>query len=787
MTQMERRNGRQRGPVFEAPDAREAALLREIAALRAEIEHLRGSEASLREAEDRYREIAEQSSDLISRHRADGTFMYASPAAQSILGYAPHELIGTRVEALIHPDDWDAALRRYDEARLCGLSHATVVSRLRHKDGHYIWAESTDRFVHDPATGQVVLFHSVTRDISERKATEDALRSSEERFREIAEQSQDLISRHAPDSVFTYASPASKALLGYEPSELIGQHPQQYVHPDDVERVVAALAARVAGEPAVPIAYRLLHKDGHTVWVESTNRVLRDERGALIGHQSMTRDTTARKAAEDRLRVSEDRYRTLAEQSHDMISRHDADGTFTYMSSACRALLGYEPGEMTGKGPEAFVHPDDMVMVRESVIAGIRADEPTTIACRMRHKAGHYVWVESIDRAMRDSRGELAGFHSVTRDITARQATEEKLRASEERFRQVFELSRVGVAFVSEDRRFLRVNQALCRITEYSEDELLSRTFLDLTHPDDLEVSGQTMDKIYAGVQDVGVEKRYVTKSGRTIWVRVNATLMPGGQYADDDARRYNLAIIEEITAQKEAEEELRRLAMLKSEFLALASHELRAPLTNINGGLEVIGDDAAVLPAASRRAIEIVSSEAQRLNRLVAAMLDISRLDAGQLPLVPGPVALEPLLRRIAASAEFAPRVDVWVAYGVPLAWADEIYLDQIVRNVLSNATKYSDGRVTLTAAGDHGQLLITVLDRGAGIPDEEQRYIFDPFFRSARTGNRAAGYGLGLYFSRRMIEAQGEHRGAQPCGGEQRRRRDGVRPGAAGGPEVE
>jgi PAS domain S-box-containing protein len=744
-------------PLQEPRSEREAALLEEIAALRAEVEHLRGSESSLREAEDRYREIAEQSSDLISRHRADGVFMYASPAANAILGYQPHELIGLAVHDLIHPEDWDAALTTFNESRDAGAPHATVMCRLRRKHGRYIWVESTDRFVHDPVTGEVTLFHAVTRDVSKRKAVEDALRASEERYRELAEQSQDLISWHGPDATFLYASPAVRSLLGYEPEELIGHLPREFVHPHDVPIVLANLEAAANGAPAMAISCRIGHKDGRYIWFESVSRVLHDANGRVVGFQSVTRDISARKAVEDALRTSEERYRAIAEQSHDLISRHATDGTFTYASSASRALLGYEPGEMVGQPPSKFVHPDDLPLVRKAVEGAIASGQPSMVECRMRHRDGHYIWFESIDRAMYDDHGVMSGFHSVTRDITARRAAEDKLRASEERFRQVFELSRVGVAFVGEDRRFLRVNRALCEMVEYSEDELLLRTFLDLTHPDDVEVSGRRMDEVYSGQPDVGVDKRYITKSGRIIWVRVNATLMPGGQYADDDARRYNLAIIEEITQHKEVEAELRRLATLKSEFLALASHELRAPLTNISGGLEVIGDDAALLPAASRRAIEIVSSETKRLNRLVEAILDISRLDAGQLPLVLGPVAVEPLLKRLAAAAEFAERIDVWVAYGLPPAWADEIYLEHIIRNVLTNAAKYTCERITVTATGDHHRLLITVQDRGPGIAVHEQRHVFDPFFRSSRTDRGVAGYGLGLYFSRRMIEAQG------------------------------
>lgn len=734
----------------------EAALRREIEALRTEIEHLRGSEASLREAEDRYRRIAEQSSDLISSHRADGVFMYASHAATSILGYEPHELIGMRVMDLIHPDDQQAALAEYDTALAAGLPHATVVCRIRRKGGDYVWIESTDRFMRDEESGAVTMFHAVTRDITARKIAEDALRASEERFRALAEQSRDLISRHGLEGAFTYASSAARSLLGYEPEELLGTHPREFVHPDDLDHVVSTVSAAMAGGPSTTFAFRFRHHDGHYVWFESTNTIARDAEGAITSFHAVSRDISERKVTEDALRASEERFRALAEQSQDLISRHTPDGTFTYASSAARSLLGYEPEQLVGRKPREFVHPDDVAGVISAIATALTGAPSTTIACRIRRADQRYIWVESINGVTRDADGGVTGVHSVTRDITARKVAEDALRTSEERFRQVFELSRVGIAFVSEDRRFLRVNRALCELVEYSEEELLSRTFADLTHPDDMELSNQKMEEAYGGQSHVGLEKRYITKTGRTIWVGVNATVMPG-KHESGDPTRYTLSIFEDITHRKAAEEELRRLTTLKSEFLALASHELRAPLTNMNGGIEVIGDDAALLPPASRRALAIVSSETLRLNRLVESILDISRLDAGQLPLVLGPVALEPLLRRAAESTEFAHRVDVWVAYGLPFAWADEVYLEHIVRNVLSNAAKYTSERIAVTASGDRHRLRITIMDRGPGIPADEQSRIFDPFFRGARTDDGVAGYGLGLYFSRRMIEAQG------------------------------
>ncbi len=205
---------------------------------------------------------------------------------------------------------------------------------------------------------------------------------------------------------------------------------------------------------------------------------------------------------------------------------------------------------------------------------------------------------------------------------------------------------------------------------------------------------------------------------------------------------------------------ELRQLDRMKSEFVSLVSHQLRAPLTNINGALELVAEDATALPASSQRTLQILVKESQRLSHLIQAILDVSRLEAGRLPVHLGPVALQPMLARTAAGtlgAEGAPRWRLDLTPGLPPAWADERLLEEVVRNLLENASRYSPASQPIViSAGLGGEgLEVSVSDRGPGVAPEEQSRVFQSFHRVGEVDSAASGYGLGLYFADRLVQA--------------------------------
>jgi signal transduction histidine kinase len=210
------------------------------------------------------------------------------------------------------------------------------------------------------------------------------------------------------------------------------------------------------------------------------------------------------------------------------------------------------------------------------------------------------------------------------------------------------------------------------------------------------------------------------------------------------------------------ANEDLRQLDRLKSEFVSLVSHQLRAPLTNINGALEIVAQDAESLPDHTQRTLRILIQEGQRLSWLIGTILDVSRIEAGRLNPHFGPVAIGPLMADACAAtlaAEPGHAHEFRVAEGLPPAWADETLLGEVVRNLIENAMRYSEpqAQIEVTAERMEDGIEIAIGDRGPGVPPEEQERIFQSFHRVSDDEGSVKGSGLGLYFADRLVRAMG------------------------------
>lgn len=206
----------------------------------------------------------------------------------------------------------------------------------------------------------------------------------------------------------------------------------------------------------------------------------------------------------------------------------------------------------------------------------------------------------------------------------------------------------------------------------------------------------------------------------------------------------------------------LRELDQMKSDFVSLVSHELRAPLATLNGGLEVAAQDMEALKPKTQRILQLLMAETGRLTQFVQTLLDVAQLEAGKLQFTCGPVAVRPMLARAVevVLGEDAERVHWRLPDDLPPLLADEVYTEQVIRNLLGNALKYapSHSPIELSATVHDQAMQICVTDHGPGIPVAEQAHIFDRFYRTPNGGERkASGWGLGLYFARALIETQG------------------------------
>lgn len=219
-------------------------------------------------------------------------------------------------------------------------------------------------------------------------------------------------------------------------------------------------------------------------------------------------------------------------------------------------------------------------------------------------------------------------------------------------------------------------------------------------------------------------------------------------------------ALEQRNTELDKANHKLQKLDEMKSEFVSLVSHELRAPLTALNGGLEVVLQFADTLPPASRRTLEAMMDESARLTEFVLTILDVSRLEAGRLALNLGPVAVAPILHRSVEVILGERREVKWnLPAEIPPVWADEVHYEQIIRNLLLNADKYSPPEmpIEINVQVSTETISVKVVDHGPGIPPEAQEKIFERFQRGQNVESAPPGWGLGLYFAKKLAVAQG------------------------------
>lgn len=248
--------------------------------------------------------------------------------------------------------------------------------------------------------------------------------------------------------------------------------------------------------------------------------------------------------------------RMLVENSTDMLSRHTPTGTYTYVSPACRELLGYEPEELLGRSAYDLFHPDDLAAVSANHDEVLEQPDVRTIVYRIRHRDGHYIWFETTSHAVRDPRdGEIVEIQTSSRDVTRRVEAETRLRRSEQQFRLAMEHAPIGMALVGLDGSFLEVNDQLAHVVGRTAAELRTLRFQDITHPDDLDADLAYVQQLLDGEIDrYSMAKRYIRADGSIIWVLLSGSLVRDVDGSPD----HFVAQIQDISQQILQEEGLR-------------------------------------------------------------------------------------------------------------------------------------------------------------------------------------------------------------------------------------
>lgn len=534
-------------------------------------------EVAFIEAQQRWAFAIEGSQDGVWDWEPDTNQAYFSARWKNMLGYAESEINNTYAgwKALVHPDDLgydEDALRDYLEGR---SSRYESRYRMRAKSGEYRWILGRGKIITRHPDGRPKRVVGTISDITEMVKAEAALRTSEERWQFALEGSQDGVWDWCPIDGQTYFSPRWKAIVGYTDAEIDNTYQtwRALIHPEDVAKTEQAVMDYLTGKSsAYATEFRMRTKGGNYRWILARGKIMeRLPDGRPLRVVGTHTDVTDRKLAEEELRVSEERWKFALEGSESGVWDWHVDSDEVLFSPRWSQMLGYgsQKRGMSVQEWSQRVHPDDFTKATMEMQRHLRRETDIYVSeIRVKTSDGAYRWILDRGKVMTWSPEgrplRVVGTHT---DISFLKQLQESLIESQVQFTEAFRHAPIGMARIGVDGRWLKVNPALCKILEYSEQELLQMRFQDITYPDDLMTDvGYVLELLSGQRTFYKIEKRYITKSGRIVWVQRSVSYIPeiGGRSA------YFISQVEDISARKQAEDSLRRS---EAQFVSFMEH----------------------------------------------------------------------------------------------------------------------------------------------------------------------------------------------------------------------
>lgn len=488
----------------------------------------------------------------------ENKFVYVNDAGCRILGYSREELIGSPV-TIVNPRATPEVMQQVWK-RLRTEGYFTTESEHRRKDGSKFPVEIVSTYVQSGGREYNAGF---ARDITDRKRADAELL----KFKLAFERSGEAIFLTNVDGRIVYVNPTFEKTYGYTQEEALGKTPRilksGILDSQTYEKFWNALLSKqvITGE----IINKT--KDGRLLTVDSSANPVLDKNSNIIAFLAIQRDISERKLAEESLRESETRYRSLFEHSGDYVlvlePREDGIPVIVDVNEAALSVHGYTREELLGE-PITLLDHDLSPEVGNARIRSLEIDQGIFFNTCHRRKDGSIFHAEVHAQAVQ--LGTKTVIITVERDITERKRAEEALRESEERFRKIFEESQMGMVLTSSDFRFLRANAAFCAMVGYSEEELVGLKFSDVTHPEHIDQDIEHIKALWRGdIPSHHTKKRYLHKSGDIIWGSVVASVVRNSE----GRPLYALAVIEDITERKRAEEKLREMSARNEALLA--------------------------------------------------------------------------------------------------------------------------------------------------------------------------------------------------------------------------
>lgn len=802
-------------------------IVSRIADLAWDITERKRSEEALLASEEQYRRMVETAGEGILSIDTESRITFVNERMAEMLGYGVDEILGKSLASFMFDEDF-ADHNRNMALRRQGLDQ-TYERRFRRRDGENLWTSISAKGLKD-SSGNFAGSFAMLMDITHRKYTEEALLSLNRELRAFNICNQILL--RAVDeqallqeicNVICDEAGYRLAWVGYaENDDAKTIRPVAWAGCDDGYVADAKLSwsddterGQGPSGTAIRTGELVCIQDFMTdprmaPWRESALKrgyhsgialPLKDERSTTYGvlmiyhpkPNAMTPDeiqlmetlsndlafgiNTIRmrdehRRAEEELRKSEERYRTVAEFTYDWEYWVSSAGSLVYVSPSCERITGFSAQELLSDPGlmERIVHPEDRKTVSEHTHVARRLDPERSysIDFRIVRRDGQIRWISHACRPVHGEAGQPLGRRASNRDITERKQIEMALKQSEERYRHIMENSLSGT-FLYQDGRSVYANERLAKMVGYTVEGLLSIAFLDVIHPDDRHMVRELVEARLSG-RDVPNrhELRLLHKSGRTVWTEVLSHRI------DYQGRPAILGNIADVTQGRVLEQQLREAQKMEAigTLTGGIAHDFNNVLQVALGYSELLLADAD-MPVQCRDDLSKIYDSAKRGADLVQRLLTFSR----RTEINPQPLDLNLRVMELRKMLErtLPKMVDIRLIQDAKLSKinADKTAIDQVIMNLAVNARdampeggklQFETADVTLDEeyATTHldvepgPYVLLTVTDTGSGMDRDTLEHIFEPFFTTKGVGE---GTGLGLAIVHGIVKQHGGH----------------------------
>ncbi len=584
------------------------------------------------------------------------------------------------------------------------------------------------------------------------------------------------------DRFFKSVNPSWEEALGFTSQELMAKPYTEFIHPDDREDTVAeASRIQAPGPTCIAFENRYICKDGSYRWFSWNAVSVPDQKLTY----AVARDITRRRQVEEALRKSEEHLRLLVDGVRDYaIFMLDPSGQVASWNQGAERIKGYKANEIIGRHFSCFYPPEELQNgkpereLQKAIAEGHYAEEGWRI-----RKDGSRFWAHVEITALRDNTGKLRGFSKVTRDVTEQRRAEELLRESEQRLTLASTSGEVGVWDLD-----LIADQAWRSLQHdriFGYESLLpnwgAAVFSDHVFPEDRELVQRRLEEAFQNGH-LEFECRIIRADQAMRWISEKGEVVRNEQ--GQPIRM--MGVVTDVTERKRAEEEKRkfmdrlaasnqelelrnreveRVTKLKSKFLASMSHELRTPLNAIVGFSDLLAEGTpGDLNDKQKRFVNHIKQGSAHLLQLINDILDLSKIEAGQLDLRCEDFQIKTALPEVLSTIRpLAVAKNIQIEQKMESdqhVYADRVRFKQILYNLLSNAVKFTPkaGRIDIDCHGDGNSVCISVTDTGVGIRAEDQAVIFEEFRQvEGPAGTTQEGTGLGLAITKRLVEQQG------------------------------